>query len=54
MAAALAEEGIPLERIPPEYGGTCETSLYDSPEERNLRAIVEQNNARAGEPLVQS
>lgn len=42
---ALAEK-IPVENIPPEYGGTS-VPLGESPEEYALRDLVRHNNALA-------
>lgn len=43
--AALAEK-IPIENIPPEYGGTS-MPLGESPEEHALRDLIRHNNALA-------
>lgn len=43
--AALSER-IPIENIPPEYGGRS-MKLGDSPEEHALRDLIAHNNALA-------
>ena len=43
--AALSEK-IPVENIPPEYGGRS-VNLGDSPEEHALRGLMAHNNALA-------
>ena len=37
-------ERIPIENIPPEYGGTCEIKLGKSPEEQLLKDLMYHNN----------
>ena len=44
--AALLEK-IPVENIPPEYGGKSTMKLGDSPEEVHLRDLITHNNALA-------
>ena len=43
---ALADK-IPIENIPKQYGGESPYELGDSPEERDLKALMKHNNALA-------